>query len=148
MSPNLKVRTMSKKRWTMSKNSKERFVDTFSWKATSTMDAIAHCAAVILANRRMVQKITPPVANVLIFVCSAFIALCCMANYMRTGDLSHMIGFLGAFYLAGFGKLWYESVYAATKDIYDWAEEWEDLIEERRAFRREEYEKDLPRRKF
>ena len=132
----------------MSKNSKERFVDTFSWKATSTMDAIAHCAADILAKRRFVQKITTPVANVLIFVCSAFIALCCMANYMRTGDLSHAIGLLGAFYLAGFGKLLYESVYAATKDIYDWAEEWEDLIEERRAFRREEYEKDLPRRKF
>ena len=60
------------------------------------------------------------------------------------------IGFFGiciAFLDFMIGISW-GSMKMAKDPIYDWAEEYRDLIAERRAFRQEEFDNDLPRRKF
>ena len=131
----------------MSKNSKDRFVDTFMWKASSESDAICNHAWRILRYRKWAKHKTAISAGIGAFW-GAVLGLSLEIGE-RSGDWLTSLMFVVCY---GFcGVIWFvmwRSVRKSEDPMYDWAEEWTDLIEERRAFRREEYEKDLPRRKF
>lgn len=131
----------------MSKNSKDRFVDTFVWKASSERDAVCNQAWRILRYRKWAKHTTAIPAGIGAFV-GAILGLSLEIGE-RSGDWFTSLMFVVCY---GFvGVIWFvmwRSVRKSEDPMYDWAEEWTDLIEERRAFRREEYEQDLPRRKF
>ena len=140
MSPSLKVRTMSK-------NSRDRFVDTFMWKASSESDAICNHAWRILRYRKWAKHKTAIPVGIGAFV-GTILGLSLEIGE-ESGDWFTSLVFVLGYGLCG--VIWFvmwRSVRKSEDPMYDWAEEWKDLIEERRAFRREEYEQDLPRRKF
>ena len=51
-------------------------------------------------------------------------------------------------YLDGLIGLMWASVRMSKRPLYDWAESYRELLEERNEFRKEEREQDLYRRKF
>lgn len=142
MSPSLKVRTMSK-------ISRDRAIENWCWKASSERDAICNHAWKILKYREWAKhKTAIPVAiGAYIGTFLGLAAHLIEESHWEAWPAALML--VGCYGLIGvvFYGMW-RSIQRAEGPMYDWAEEWKDLIEERRAFRREEYEQDLPRRKF
>lgn len=127
-----------------------RIVDVWYWKATSERDAIANHAWRILRYRKQAEQLTPFRVWLLMVLFNVAI----FGSLLLTIDLSN-IDWLSFGILAGMmffcdlmiGVSW-GSMKMAKDPIYDWAEEYRDLIAERRTFRQEEFDNDLPRRKF
>lgn len=135
----------------MSKISHDRFVDTWNLKATSEKDAIASCARKILIYREWTAKITPFIAKCFILgFCGGFGGAGIYNLWTAEQADWWLVAVLPLMFLYLSGILWltYASAYKANDPLYDWAEDYRELLEERREFRREEYEQDLPRRKF
>ena len=131
----------------MSKNSWDRFVDTFMWKATSERDAICNHALKILRYRKWAKHKTAIPAGIGAFW-GTIMALSLEIGE-RSGDWFTSLVFLVSY---GFcGVIWFvmwRSVRKSEDPMYDWAEDYRELLEERREFRKEEREQDLYRRKF
>lgn len=137
----------------MSKIGRDRFVDTWNLKATSERDAIASCARKILIYRKWTAKITPFIAKCFILgFIGGFVGwtlyLTLTTDKFQDIWVSAVILPLMFAYLGGVLWLTYASAYKANDPLYDWAEDYRELLEERREFRKEECEQDLPRRKF
>lgn len=125
-----------------------RIIDVWYWKATSERDAIANHAWRILHYREMAEKLTASrvwmisVALNMIF----FTMMVAATKKLDWWDIG-LLGMLIAFMDLMIGISW-GSMKMAKDPIYDWAEEYRDLLAERKAFRQEEFDNDLPRRKF
>ena len=125
-----------------------RIVDVWYWKATSEREATANHAWRILHYREMAEKLTATrmwmilvAMNVILF--TMMVATGKNLDWVNIGFFGMSIAFLDFMIGISWG-----SMKMAKDPIYDWAEEYRDLIAERRAFRQEEFDNDLPRRKF
>lgn len=131
----------------MSKKSRDRFVDTFMWKATSERDAICNHAWRILRYRKWAKHKTAIPAGIGAFV-GTILGLSLEIGE-SSGDWFTSLVFVVSY---GFvGVIWFvmwRSVRKSEDPMYDWAESYRELLEERREFRKEESEQDLYRRKF
>ena len=133
----------------MSKNSRDRFVDTFNWKATSERDAICNHAFKILFYRRWAKRLKPYAAWMIGAIIGTLIG-CAWVGWEHAPDqwVDALVISGMSFYLGAVLYLVWHSVLKSEDPLYDWAEDYRELLEGRRAFRREEHEQDLPRRKF
>ena len=125
-----------------------RIVDVWYWKATSEREAIANHAWRILHYRELAEKLTATrmwmtlvALNMILFT-----MMVATGKNLDCWDIG-LFGTLTTFLDFMIGVSW-ASMKMAKDPIYDWAEEYRDLIAERRAFRQEEFDNDLPRRKF
>ena len=133
----------------MSKISRDRAIENWCWKASSERDAICSHACRILTYRKWAKhKTAIPVAI------GAYMGtiLGLSVNLIRESHwedwpaallLAGAYGFMGAVFYV----MW-RSIRRAEGPMYDWAENYRELLEERREFRKEEREQDLYRRKF
>ena len=117
------------------------------WKATSERDAICNHACRILRYRKWAKHKTAIPAGIGAFV-GTILGLSLEIGE-SSGDWFTSLVFVFSY---GFvGLIWFvmwRSVRKSGDPMYDWAENYRELLEERREFRKEESEQDLYRRKF
>ena len=132
----------------MSKISRDRAIENWCWKASSERDAICSHAWKILKYREWADRLSAAKVWGLMV---AFNAALCLAFMLgpNADDLEVWAMLLVLFvYLDGFIGLIWASVQMSKRPLYDWAENYRELLEERNEFRKEEHEQDLYRRKF
>lgn len=133
----------------MSKISRDRAIENWCWKASSERDAICNHAWRILKYREWADRLSAAkVWGLMVaFNAAVFLALILGSNGVVPLEGWAMMILLYV-YLDGLIGIAWASVRMSKRPLYDWAEDYRELLEERRAFRREEHEQDLPRRKF
>ena len=133
---------------TMSKISRDRAIENWCWKASSERDAICNHALRILKYREWADRLSAAkVWGLMVaFNAAMFLMLILGSNEVRLEGWAVMI--LLFVYLDGVIGIMWASVRMSKRPLYDWAENYRELLEERREFRKEEREQDLYRRKF
>ena len=132
----------------MSKNSRDRFVDTFMWKASSESDAICNHAWKILKYREWADRLSAAKVWGLMVAFNAVIFLAFILGPNADSLEVWAILLVLFVYLDGVIGLMWASVRMSKRPLYDWAENYRELLEERSEFRKEEHDQDLYRRKF
>ena len=133
----------------MSKISRDRAIENWCWKASSERDAICNHAWRILIYRKIAKhKTAVPVAigaylGTILGLSAHLIAESHWEEWPAALLLLVVYGFMGAIFYV----MW-RSIRRAESPMYDWAEDYRGLLEERDEFRKEEREQDLYRRKF
>ena len=132
----------------MSKISRDRAIENWCWKASSERDAICNHAWKILKYREWADRLSAAkVWGLMVaFNAAMFLAFALGPNADDLGVWAIM--FLLFVYLDGVIGLMWVSVRMSKRPLYDWAENYRELLEERNEFRKEEREQDLYRRKF
>ena len=132
----------------MSKISRDRFVENFNWKASSERDAICNHAWKILKYREWADRLSAAKVWGLMVAFNAviFLAFILGPNVDKLEVWAILIVLF--VYLDGVMGLVWASVRMSKRPLYDWAENYRELLEERNEFRKEEREQDLYRRKF
>lgn len=130
----------------MSKISRDRAIENWCWKASSERDAICSHAYRILTYRKWAKhKTAIPVAigAYLGTILGLTWDLIEESEWLAALMLVLCYGLMGVVFYG----MW-RSIRRAEGPMYDWAENYRELLEERREFRKEEREQDLYRRKF
>ena len=132
----------------MSKISRDRAIENFCWKASSERDAICNHAWKILNYRELADRLSAAKVWGLMVVFNAVLFLAFILAHNADSLEVWAILFLLLVYLDGVIGLMWASVRMSKRPLYDWAENYRELLEERNEFRKEEREQDLYRRKF
>lgn len=133
----------------MSKISRDRAIENWCWKASSERDAICNHALRILRYRKMAKHKTaiPAVIGAYLGVILGLVSELIEKSHWEEWPAALLLlvayGFMGVIFYV----MW-RSIRKSESPLYDWAENYRELLEERREFRKEEHEQDLYRRKF
>lgn len=132
----------------MSKISRDRAIENWCWKASSEREAICHHAWKILKYREWADRLSAAKVWGLMVAFNAviFLAFILGPNVDKLEVWAILIVLF--VYLDGVMGLMWVSVRMSKRPLYDWAENYRELLEERNEFRKEEREQDLYRRKF
>ena len=132
----------------MSKISRDRAIENWCWKASSERDAICNHAWKILKYREWADRLSAAKVWGLMVAFNAVILLAFILGPNADKLEVWAIVIVLFVYLDGVIGLMWASVRMSKRPLYDWAESYRELLEERREFRKEESEQDLYRRKF
>ena len=132
----------------MSKISRDRAIENWCWKASSERDAICNHAWKILKYREWADRLSAAKVWGLMVAFNAVLFLAFILGHNVDKLEVWAILIVLFVYLDGFMGLMWVSVRMSKRPLYDWAENYRELLEERNEFRKEEREQDLPRRKF
>ena len=132
----------------MSKISRDRAIENWCWKASSERDAICNHAWKILKYREWADRLSAAKVWGLMVAFNAVLFLAFILGHNVDKLELWAILIVLFVYLDGFMGLMWVSVRMSKRPLYDWAENYRELLEERNEFRKEEREQDLPRRKF
>lgn len=132
----------------MSKISRDRAIENWCWKASSERDAICNHAWRILKYRELADRLSAAKVWGLMVAFNAVIFLAFILG--PDADKLEAWAVLAQLLvcLDGVIGLQWVSVRMSKRPLYDWAENYRELLEERNEFRKEEREQDLYRRKF
>ena len=132
----------------MSKISRDRAIENWCWKASSERDAICNHAWKILKYREWADRLSAAKVWGLMVAFNAVLFLAFILGHNVDKLELWAILIVLFVYLDGFMGLMWVSVRMSKRPLYDWAENYRELLEERNEFRKEEREQDLYRRKF
>ena len=132
----------------MSKISRDRAIENWCWKASSERDAICNQAWKILKYREWADRLSAAKVWGLMVAFNAVLFLAFILGHNVDKLEVWAILIVLFVYLDGFMGLMWVSVRMSKRPLYDWAENYRELLEERNEFRKEEREQDLYRRKF
>ena len=132
----------------MSKISRDRAIENWCWKASSERDAICNHAWKILKYREWADRLSAAKVWGVMVAFNAVILLAFILGPNADKLEVWAIVIVLFVYLDGVIGLMWASVRMSKRPLYDWAESYRELLEERREFRKEESEQDLYRRKF
>lgn len=132
----------------MSKISRDRAIENWCWKASSERDAICNHAWKILIYREWADRLSAAKVWGLMVAFNAVIFLAFILGPNADKLEVWAILIVLFVYLDGVIGLMWASVRMSKRPLYDWAENYRELLEDRSEFRKEEREQDLPRRKF
>ena len=132
----------------MSKISRDRAIENWCWKASSERDAICNHAWKILKYREWADRLSAAKVWGLMVAFNAVIFLAFILGPNADSLEVWAILLVLFVYLDGVIGLMWASVRMSKRPLYDWAENYRELLEERSEFRKEEHDQDLYRRKF
>ena len=133
-----------------SKNRNRTNIEIFCWKDTSEREAICRGAWRILNQRKWAKILTTTRIWLILVALNALITVLPFQAMMKSDfDVALWIGMAALYiYMDVIVAVAWQSYRMSLDPKFDWAEDYKDLLEERRQLRKKEHDEGLPRSKF